>query len=222
MRGSRPECAVDRDELTGYEFFGKGSVALHERLDLNSDLQVCDQNTVIRARLDADSESTAAVAWRRSCVSPRQPLARAGLPRSRASAHILSLARLPPSRSPPPAVVIDNHEAGRPARTPLMEQITPSSSRRPKAMILCGGQGTRIRDVADDIPKPMVRIGDRPILWHIMQIYARYGITEFVLCLGYKGWTIKEFFLNYRAFSTDLSVHLGPQPAIEFHGEPGQ
>lgn len=86
-----------------------------------------------------------------------------------------------------------------------------------KAIILCGGQGTRIRDVADDIPKPMIRIGERPVLWHIMHGYASGGVTDFVLCLGHKGWSIKEFFLNYRAFSTDLTVHLGREPGVELH-----
>ena len=65
-----------------------------------------------------------------------------------------------------------------------------------KTIILCGGQGTRIRDVADDIPKPLIRVGDKPILWHIMKHYANYDIKDFVWCLGYKGWLIKEFFLN--------------------------
>jgi glucose-1-phosphate cytidylyltransferase len=85
-----------------------------------------------------------------------------------------------------------------------------------KAIILCGGQGTRIRDVADDIPKPMILIGNRPILWHIMKTYAHYGINDFILCLGYKGWTIKEFFLNYCAFSSDVTVTLGKANSVEF------
>jgi glucose-1-phosphate cytidylyltransferase len=85
-----------------------------------------------------------------------------------------------------------------------------------KTIILCGGQGTRIRDVAHDIPKPMVTIGDRPVLWHIMKVYAHYSIKEFILCLGYRGWVIKEFFLNYRAFSTDISLTLGGKSAPEF------
>ena len=63
-----------------------------------------------------------------------------------------------------------------------------------KTVILCGGQGTRIRDVAADIPKPMIAIGDRPILWHIMKGYARWGHKDFVLCLGYKGEAIRAFF----------------------------
>lgn len=63
-----------------------------------------------------------------------------------------------------------------------------------KAVILCGGQGTRIRDVAADIPKPMIAIGDRPILWHIMKGYAQWGQKDFVLCLGHKGEVIRAFF----------------------------
>lgn len=91
-----------------------------------------------------------------------------------------------------------------------------------KAVILCGGQGTRIRDVADDIPKPMILIGNRPILWHIMRLYAHHGIRDFILCLGYKGWLIKEFFLNYRAFSSDITVTLGDSGALQFHSSPAE
>ena len=68
-----------------------------------------------------------------------------------------------------------------------------------KVVILCGGYGTRIRDVADNVPKPMIPIGRYPILWHIMKYYASYGFKEFVLCLGYKSQVIKDFFLNYEA-----------------------
>lgn len=85
-----------------------------------------------------------------------------------------------------------------------------------KAVILCGGQGTRIRDVADDIPKPMIRIGDRPILWHIMQIYAASQIKDFVLCLGYKSWSIKEYFLNFHAQVADITVCPGRPGEVEF------
>ena len=89
-----------------------------------------------------------------------------------------------------------------------------------KAVILCGGQGTRIRDVADDIPKPMIRIGDRPILWHIMRIYAAAGIEDFVLCLGYKSWSIKEYFLNFHAQISDITICPGKPGEIAFdHGE---
>jgi glucose-1-phosphate cytidylyltransferase len=88
-----------------------------------------------------------------------------------------------------------------------------------KAVILCGGQGTRIRDVSEVIPKPMLRIGNRPILWHIMKIYAAHGIRDFVLCLGYKGWAIKEFFLQYKAMTSDVTVQLGRHNEVEFHHE---
>ncbi len=87
-----------------------------------------------------------------------------------------------------------------------------------KAVILCGGQGTRIRDASELLPKPMLPIGGKPIVWHIMKSYARHGVREFVLCLGYKGWLIKEFFLNYRAMTTDVAVTLGRHGALEFMG----
>ncbi len=77
-----------------------------------------------------------------------------------------------------------------------------------KTVILCGGQGTRIRGVADDLPKPMVPIGDRPILWHIMNVYAAAGLRDFVLCLGHKGAAIRQFFLNYRTLNQDVELDL--------------
>jgi glucose-1-phosphate cytidylyltransferase len=85
-----------------------------------------------------------------------------------------------------------------------------------KAVILCGGQGTRIRDASELLPKPMLPIGNRPILWHIMKGYSVHGIDDFVLCLGYKGWLIKEFFLNYKAVMADITVHLGQDTPPEF------
>ncbi len=87
-----------------------------------------------------------------------------------------------------------------------------------KAVILCGGQGTRIRDASELLPKPMLPIGGKPIVWHIMKMYARHGVREFVLCLGYKGWLIKEFFLNYRAMTTDVIVTLDRHDGLEFNG----
>jgi glucose-1-phosphate cytidylyltransferase len=87
-----------------------------------------------------------------------------------------------------------------------------------KAVILCGGQGTRIRDASEAIPKPMLPIGGKPIVWHIMKSYAQHGVKDFVLCLGYKSWLIKEFFLNYRPMTTDVTVTLGRHDAVEFHG----
>jgi glucose-1-phosphate cytidylyltransferase len=87
-----------------------------------------------------------------------------------------------------------------------------------KVVILCGGMGTRIRDANENLPKPLLPIGGRPILWHIMKGYAHHGFKDFVLCLGYKGWLIKEFFLNYRSMSSDLRVTLGPGGSTEFLG----
>ncbi|MBI3793266.1 MAG: glucose-1-phosphate cytidylyltransferase [Nitrospinae bacterium] len=86
-----------------------------------------------------------------------------------------------------------------------------------KVVILCGGQGTRIRDVADNIPKPMIPIGQYPILWHIMKYYSGFGHKNFVLCLGYKGQVIKDFFLNYEAHTKDFTITLGKREEIEFH-----
>jgi glucose-1-phosphate cytidylyltransferase len=73
-----------------------------------------------------------------------------------------------------------------------------------KVVILCGGQGTRLREETEYKPKPMVEIGSHPILWHIMKIYSTYGFNEFVLCLGYKGEIIKDYFYHYktRTFTT--------------------
>lgn len=66
-----------------------------------------------------------------------------------------------------------------------------------KVVLFCGGFGLRLRDYSDEVPKPMVRIGDRPILWYLMKYYAHYGITDFILCLGYRGDAIREYFLKY-------------------------
>ncbi len=90
-----------------------------------------------------------------------------------------------------------------------------------KAVILCGGQGTRIRDVSEVLPKPMLPIGGKPCVWHIMKGYAAAGVTDFVLCLGYKGWLIKEFFLNYRTMTADITVHLGVHAGVEVLDGPG-
>lgn len=86
-----------------------------------------------------------------------------------------------------------------------------------KVIILCGGFGTRIRDVADNIPKPMIPIGRNPILWHIMKYYASYGHKDFILCLGYKGQVIKDFFLNYEAHTKDFTIELGRTGSIQYH-----
>jgi glucose-1-phosphate cytidylyltransferase len=77
-----------------------------------------------------------------------------------------------------------------------------------KVVVLCGGLGTRLSEETVVKPKPMVEIGDRPILWHILKHYAHYGFNEFVLALGYKGEFIKRYFVEYRSLSSDLTVHL--------------
>ncbi|MFN8039408.1 MAG: glucose-1-phosphate cytidylyltransferase [Acidimicrobiales bacterium] len=77
-----------------------------------------------------------------------------------------------------------------------------------KAVILAGGLGSRLSEETSVRPKPMVEIGGRPILWHIMKIYAQHGITEFVVCLGYKGYVIKEYFANYALHASDVTFDL--------------
>jgi len=88
-----------------------------------------------------------------------------------------------------------------------------------KAVILCGGQGIRLRDVTDLLPKPLVSIGYNPILWHIMKIYAHHGVNEFILCLGYKGWKIKEYFLNYKTIMHDFTISLNDHNSVQFHDD---
>jgi glucose-1-phosphate cytidylyltransferase len=77
-----------------------------------------------------------------------------------------------------------------------------------KAVILAGGLGTRISEETILKPKPMVEIGGKPILWHIMKMYSQHGVNEFVICLGYKGYMVKEYFVNYHRHMSDLTVNL--------------
>ena len=77
-----------------------------------------------------------------------------------------------------------------------------------KVIILCGGMGTRLREETELIPKPMVMIGERPMLWHIMKIYSAAGFDDFVLTLGYKGDVIRRYFMDYPTFASDFTVHL--------------
>jgi glucose-1-phosphate cytidylyltransferase len=86
-----------------------------------------------------------------------------------------------------------------------------------KVVILCGGLGTRLREETEFRPKPMVPVGERPILWHIMKTYAHYGHKEFILCLGYKGEAIKDYFRNYHWNTSDVTLRLGPKPEIKYH-----
>ncbi|MFH2068778.1 MAG: glucose-1-phosphate cytidylyltransferase [Candidatus Omnitrophota bacterium] len=78
-----------------------------------------------------------------------------------------------------------------------------------KVVILCGGRGTRLKEETEFRPKPLVEVGGRPILWHIMKIYAHYGFNDFILCLGYKGEMIREYFLNYEIRNVDFTLQLG-------------
>jgi len=86
-----------------------------------------------------------------------------------------------------------------------------------KVVILCGGKGTRLREETEYRPKPMVPIGNRPVVWHIMKTYAHYGHRDFILCLGYKGDMIKEYFRNYLWNTCDTTLSLGRNPSLEFH-----
>lgn len=86
-----------------------------------------------------------------------------------------------------------------------------------KVVILCGGLGTRMREETEFRPKPLVEVGGRPILWHIMKLYAHFGFREFILCLGYKGSMIKEYFLNYEAMNNDFTICLGKQSQIRYN-----
>jgi glucose-1-phosphate cytidylyltransferase len=86
-----------------------------------------------------------------------------------------------------------------------------------KVVILCGGMGTRMRGHPEPVPKPLITVGTRPILWHIMKYYAHFGFRDFVLCLGYKREAFVDFFLNYRCHNSDLTVELGGPGTVEFH-----
>lgn len=85
-----------------------------------------------------------------------------------------------------------------------------------KVVILAGGRGSRLSEETDMRPKPMIRIGEDPILWHIMKIYASYGYTDFVICLGYLGYVIKEHFANYLLHRSDVTIDLSAG-SLEFH-----
>jgi glucose-1-phosphate cytidylyltransferase len=85
-----------------------------------------------------------------------------------------------------------------------------------KAVILAGGYGTRISEETVAIPKPMIEIGGKPILWHIMKIYSHWGVTDFIICLGYKGYVIKEYFANYFLHTSDVTFDL-QKNAVEVH-----
>jgi glucose-1-phosphate cytidylyltransferase len=85
-----------------------------------------------------------------------------------------------------------------------------------KTVILAGGLGTRISEESHLKPKPMIEIGGRPILWHIMKLFSHYGFDDFIVCLGYKGYVVKEYFANYVLHNADLTVDLA-RGAVEYH-----
>lgn len=85
-----------------------------------------------------------------------------------------------------------------------------------KAVLLAGGLGTRISEESHLKPKPMIEVGGRPILWHIMKLFSHYGFNDFVVCLGYKGYVVKEYFANYVLHNADLTVDLA-KGAVEYH-----
>jgi len=91
-------------------------------------------------------------------------------------------------------------------------------------IILCGGEGSRIADVSRDaVPKPLIRIGERPIIWHIMKIYEAHGFSNFILALGHLGWEIKDYFLNERLMECDFRLEMdGDRQRVEVLGETGQ
>jgi glucose-1-phosphate cytidylyltransferase len=86
-----------------------------------------------------------------------------------------------------------------------------------QVVILAGGVGTRLREETEFRPKPLVEVGGRPILWHIMKIYAHYGFLDFIVCLGYRGKMIKEYFLDYEAMNNDFTISLGQPSQITYH-----
>jgi glucose-1-phosphate cytidylyltransferase len=91
-----------------------------------------------------------------------------------------------------------------------------------KCVILAGGLGTRLSEETTRIPKPMVEIGGRPILWHIMKIYSHWGVNEFIVCLGYRGYVVKEYFANYHLHNSDVRFNLatGEAEIMKAKGEP--
>jgi len=88
-----------------------------------------------------------------------------------------------------------------------------------KAILLAGGLGTRMREETEFRPKPMVEVGGKPVLWHIMKGFATFGVTDFVVCLGYKGDVIKDYFLDYEARNNDFTITLGRSREITFHDQ---
>lgn len=100
--------------------------------------------------------------------------------------------------------------------------MTPMTldGRQVPVVILAGGMGYRFREETERVPKPLIQVGEQPILWHVMKIYGHHGFKRFILCLGYKGWEIKEYFLRYREHLSDLTVRLLDEHRPAFHNNP--
>src|SRR5438094_9742510 len=115
----------------------------------------------------------------------------------------------------PPTNTRKRSTAGRSSsRSPDVNGAIPTM----KVVLFCGGLGTRLREYSETVPKPMVNIGQRPIIWHLMKYYAHYGHTEFILCLGYRGDLIKEYFLNYdECVSNDFTLSDGGKTVHVHH-----
>ena len=88
-----------------------------------------------------------------------------------------------------------------------------------KVVLFCGGLGTRLREHSDTVPKSLVNVGIRPIIWHLMRYYAHYGHKDFILCLGYKSWVIKRWFLDYQMAHADFTIRMGSPEKVEIHGD---
>ena len=86
-----------------------------------------------------------------------------------------------------------------------------------QVVILCGGLGTRLREETEYKPKPMVEVGSRPIVWHIMKLYSSYGFKDFILCLGYKQHVVREYFLNYEYMNNDATINLSSKEKTSYH-----
>ena len=90
---------------------------------------------------------------------------------------------------------------------------------KPKVVILCGGMGTRLKEETEFKPKALITVGGYPILWHIMKIYSYYGYNDFILCLGYKGDMIKQYFLNYTHLTKDFTINLKTRERVYHSSE---
>ena len=104
----------------------------------------------------------------------------------------------------------------------VIREMDLQGSTIPPAMILCGAVGTRLRDLTERLPKPMVPMGKFPIVWHIMKSYASFGVTRFYLCLGYEKERFVDYFPNHKAYSSDITIKLGEQNDVTFHRDHDQ